>query len=342
LIPASGYGAGAAAGAARTGQEISKPGEIGQVIAAGLGHDGHVETSDDRFTMFVDWLAGHLDDHATRGAGLAAEFYLSRTLLDRLVRAASGEPTASLRRRVLLERAAFQLRADLPVIDVAVGSGYSSGEAFARAFRRAYGSPPSAWRSSAASIHLGPRDRVHFYPPCGLRLPARSQETDMEFAASLVDHHVAVLGQMLDRAATLSGRELDAPIDLPAPGIDQNPTIRSLLSRLVGQMQMWSAAMASRPYDFALERDESIPSMRDRLASAGRDFAAYVRDICAEDRFGETFVDASGKEPYVFTAAGMIGHVLTYAAYRRTVVVSALAAAGASDVDDDPLGWFAP
>ena len=38
----------------------------------------------------------------------------------------------------------------------------------------------------------------------------------------------------------------------------------------------------------------------------------------------------------------MIAHVLTYAAYRRTVLVSALAAAGAGEIDDDPLTWFAP
>jgi AraC family transcriptional regulator len=38
----------------------------------------------------------------------------------------------------------------------------------------------------------------------------------------------------------------------------------------------------------------------------------------------------------------MIAHVMTYAAYRRTVLVSALAAAGAGDVDDDPLSWFVP
>ena len=38
----------------------------------------------------------------------------------------------------------------------------------------------------------------------------------------------------------------------------------------------------------------------------------------------------------------MIAHVLTYAAYRRTLVVGALASAGAPDVADDPLSWFAP
>jgi hypothetical protein len=37
----------------------------------------------------------------------------------------------------------------------------------------------------------------------------------------------------------------------------------------------------------------------------------------------------------------MIAHILTYAAYRRTLVVGALAALGA-DIEDDPLAWFNP
>ena len=291
-----------------------------------------METSDDRFAAFVDWLACHLDDHDTHGAGLAAEFFVSRTLLDRLVKAAAGEPTAMFRRRLLLERAAFQLRTGhLPVIDVAIGAGYSSGEAFARAFRRAYGSAPTTWRSSAEGIHLGQQHRMHFYPPGGLRLPARSEETDMQFAAGLVDHHISVLNQMLSSAATLTDQQLDAPVEVPSPGIDQNPTIRSLLSRLVGQLQLWGAAMASRPYDFATEEDESIASMRARLASAGKDFVGYVHGVCANDR------DAI----FEVLDAGMIAHVLTYAAFRRTLLVSSLAAVGC-EIEDDPLSWFAP
>ena len=312
------------------------------MAAAQARQDGLVNTSEDRFAALVGWLACHLDDHDTHGTGLATEFFMSRTLLDRLVKAAAGEPTATFRRRLLLERAAFQLRTrHWPVIDVAIGAGYSSGEAFARAFRRAYGSAPTTWGSSAGGIHLGPQHRVHFYPPGGLRLPAQAEETDMEFAAGLVDHHIAVLEQMLSSANTLTDQQLDAPVEIPRPGIDKSPTIRSLLSRLVGQLQMWGAAMASQPYDFTAERDDSIASMSARLARAGTDFAAYVHGVCADDRFGETFVDATGEKPYVFTAAGMIAHVLTYAAFRRTLVVSGLAAAGC-EIEDDPLSWFNP
>lgn len=67
-----------------------------------------------------------------------------------------------------------------------------------------------------------------------------------------------------------------------------------------------------------------------------------MRQVTEQDRFDETFVDATGPVPYVFTAAGMIAHVLTYAAHRRTLAVGALASAGAAELDDDPLTWFRP
>lgn len=91
---------------------------------------------------------------------------------------------------------------------------------------------------------------------------------------------------------------LDAPIDIQGPGIDASPTIRSLLSRLVAQMEMWGAAMASRPYDFTLARDETIDSLRERVRRTGPEFAGYVRAVGEGDRFGETFVDATGKSPH--------------------------------------------
>jgi AraC family transcriptional regulator len=301
-----------------------------------------VRIADDMFARFVTVLSRHLDDDELRTGSLAAELFVSRSLLDRLVAGVTGETTARFRRRILLERAAFGLRStDVSVLDAANGAGYSSGEAFARAFLRAYGTTPSRWRTSAASFQITSPNGVHFYPPGGLRLPARQQETPMQLTADMIDQHVELLGQMLDRAGDLSDDELDAPLALPAC-IDRDPTIRSLLSRLVGQLGMWNAAMASQPYDFTIERQATIDSMRDRLNRAGPAFAAYVRDTSEHNRFDETFVDATSAEPYVFTAAGMIAHIITYGAYRRTVLTCALEAVGVSDLCDDPLTWFAP
>jgi AraC family transcriptional regulator len=99
-----------------------------------------MRTSTDTFVTFVTTLADSLDDHGISGHDLAARAYLSRFHFDRVVSAASGETPGRFRRRVLLERAAYRLvTSGQGVLDVAVEAGYSSNEAFTRAFTRAYG-----------------------------------------------------------------------------------------------------------------------------------------------------------------------------------------------------------
>ena len=52
---------------------------------------------------------------------------------------------------------------------------------------------------------------------------------------------------MLDRAERLADDVLDRPIEISVEGIDEAPTLRTLLSRLVGQMAMWDAVTHERP-----------------------------------------------------------------------------------------------
>jgi AraC-like DNA-binding protein len=145
----------------------------------------------DTFRRFVSVLAEALDEHEADGATLAARVHLSRYHCDRLVSAAAGEPPATMRRRVLLERAAYRLRTtDLDVLTVAVEAGYASHEAFTRAFARAFGEPPSRWRATASPYLLDAPSRVHFTPPEGLRLPADRKVSTMDVLLRMVEHHV--------------------------------------------------------------------------------------------------------------------------------------------------------
>jgi hypothetical protein len=67
-----------------------------------------------------------------------------------------------------------------------------------------------------------------------------------------------------------------------------------------------------------------------------------VREFCADDRLEDTFVDALCKPAELFTYGGMIAHVLTFAAYRRTLIVGRLDAYGITDLGwGDPLKWVA-
>jgi AraC-like DNA-binding protein len=297
----------------------------------------------DRFVAFVDVLSDGLDDHDITGADLAARVHLSRFHFDRIISAAAGEPPGSFRRRVLLERAAYRLlTTDRTVLDLAIEAGYSSNEAFTRAFARAYGVTPARWRRHPTRIQLTAPSDVHFHPPGGLRLPARTEVRSMDLLLKMVEHHVWLVGEMVERASSLTDEQLDAPIELSVEGVDDEPTLRSLLSRLVGQLAMWNAAIDGRPYDFAVERAEPVASIRARLADEGATFLATVRGVVDEGRLDETFVDAICDPPEVFTYGGMIAHVLTFAAHRRTLVVGALHDVGITDLGaGDPMRWVA-
>jgi AraC-like DNA-binding protein len=302
-----------------------------------------MSTATDTFASFVHVLAETLDHHETCGESLASRLHLSRFHFDRLVSAAAGEPPGMLRRRILLERAAYRLlTTDDDVLPVAIEAGYSSHEAFTRAFVRAFGSAPSRWRLSSATFEIAAPSRVHFHPPGGLRVPAHGKVTGMDLLTKMIEHHIWLVGEMLTRAEDLPDDVLDSPIEISVEGIDCDPTLRSLLSRLVGQLAMWDAATHNRPYDFDVEKGESVQQMRARLAEAGPAFLTQVRTIVEEGRLDETFVDAVCDPPRVFTYGGMIAHVVTFAAHRRTLVCGALIEAGVDDLGaGDPMRWVA-
>jgi AraC family transcriptional regulator len=306
-----------------------------------------MSTATDHFTSFVDALADLLDDETgdvtprADGEAIARRLYLSRFHLDRIVSSVAGEPPARFRRRILLERAAYRLLTTrMTILDVAVEAGYGSHEAFTRAFTKAYGVGPRLWRARPTQIRLEAPSDVHFHPPGSLRLPAHQKVTPMNLLTAMVEHHVWLTGEMIGCAARLSDEQLDAPIEL---SVDDDPqTIRTLLSRLVGQMGMWNAALADRAYDWSVEEHESVASLRERLAVEGPTYLAHVREACDEGRLDETFVDALCEPAEVFTYGGMIAHVLTFAAHRRTLVALALDAAGITDLGwGDPMRWVA-
>ncbi len=306
--------------------------------------DRPMTTAADTFSEFVDQLARVLDETEHRDASgeeWAARFHFSRFHFDRMIRSVAGEPPQAFRRRILLERAAYRMvTTAAPLIDIAVEAGYGSHEAFTRAFTRAYGVTPAAWRRSPGRIRIPAPSDVHFHPPGSLRLPSRDKVTAMDLLTRMVEHHVWLTGEMVQLASRLTDAQLDEPIELDVD--DDRQTIRSLLSRLIGQMGMWNAAVAMREYDWSVEEHESLASMRERLATEGPAYLAQVREVVEQERLDDTFVDALCEPAEVFTYGGMIAHVLTFAAHRRTLVVLALAKHGVEELGwGDPMVWVA-
>jgi hypothetical protein len=163
----------------------------------------------------------------------------------------------------------------------------------------------------------------------------------MDLLTRMIEHHLWLTGEMLDRATRLTDAQLDAPIEIPIGTIDDDMTIRSVLGRLVGQLAQWNAASSQRRYDWD-ERGKSLATLRRELAEEGPAFLAQLRQTIEEGRLDDTFVDVTCEPPRVFTYGGMVAHVLTFAAVRRVVVLGAFETAGITDLDaGDPIEWVA-
>lgn len=293
----------------------------------------------DRFRQILDLLEASLDEPHLAGDELAGRAYLSRFHFDRLVRSVLDEPPGALRRRILLERSAYRLGAGQEtVIEIAMGAGYGGPEAFTRAFARAYGVPPSAFRSAGRRDHRLPAaNGIHFLPPGGIRLPATRRSNAMTALTNMLDHHLWLSGQILDRAGRVGDEVLDLPINLSVGGIDAAPTLRSLTTRLVTQLEMWLAA-----FDGASETppdgDRSPAALGARLAEAGPRFRQVVLGAVEDGRGEETFMDMTCRPAHVFTYSGVLAHVLTFSAVRRTMAIGALESAGIDDLGaGDPM-----
>jgi AraC family transcriptional regulator len=162
----------------------------------------------------------------------------------------------------------------------------------------------------------------------------------MDLLTRMVEHHIWLTGEMITRAGRLSAGQLDQHIEVSVD--DDQQTVRSLLSRLIGQMDMWNCAIANQAYDWSLEDHESVEAMRQRLGRVAPAFLSEVRAVIADGRLDETFVDALCEPAEIFTYGGMIAHVLTFAAHRRTLVALALNNAGVGDLGwGDPMRWIA-
>src|ERR1043166_3893134 len=116
-------------------------------------------------------------DQEQDAKGLARHAYQSRTQFYRVFRAMIEETPVAMRRRLLLERAAWQLsRTQLSVTDISLNANYGSLEAFTRAFRKAFRVSPSLYRRMGATFtHLPAPGAIHFVAPTSLSAVASAK-----------------------------------------------------------------------------------------------------------------------------------------------------------------------
>jgi AraC family transcriptional regulator len=293
----------------------------------------------DRLRELIDLVLDSLDEPGADGRALADRAHFSRDHLDRLLAAATGESPVALRRRLLLERAAWQLRTGAAHSgEAAAAAGYGSLAAFSRAFTRAHGVPPSEFAGSGRPVELAAPNGIHFHPPAGLLIPgAREPVGHGDLTERMVSHHLDRVRELLEVAATLPESELERPM---RPGLvivwfeGEEPSAKLMAERLVYTLEVWVAAITgeSRP-----EADGDLLQRHERASLAFARLARRIRDRGAWD---DAFVDALCEPPQSFTYGGVISHVLAYGAVRREALASVLRELGAPvRSSGDPVEW---
>jgi AraC family transcriptional regulator len=110
-----------------------------------------------RLERVMTWLVAHLDDALDLNR-LADVACMSPYHFHRIYHAMRGETAAETVRRMRLHRAAVELaNGEKSLTRIAQRAGYGSQEAFSRAFKAAFGTPPARYRASAVptAMHCG-------------------------------------------------------------------------------------------------------------------------------------------------------------------------------------------
>ncbi|MEO8098581.1 MAG: helix-turn-helix domain-containing protein [Acidobacteriota bacterium] len=292
-----------------------------------MGRSEHPET--ERLSQLV---LGSLDEQTATG-DLARRAYRSRTQFFRLFQALIEESPAAMRRRFLLERAAWQLgRTQQSVTQIALDANYASLEAFTRAFGKAYQVTPSLYRRMGCwRIHLPAPNKFHY---CGPRVRVKGEltmdlfdlfaGTDSWYTRKLLDHAVSLTDEQLDRQLQSTSKIF--PWDKP----DQS--LREILERMVLTKEVWVAAISGgkMPEMENPPAETRTPTaLLARAEQSDAEFNRLLREVRDRGTWDETFVDALCEPPETFTFGGTFAHVITFNAHRRLLALDALQHVGA-------------
>lgn len=278
---------------------------------------------------------------------MAAGAHASAFHFARQVRDQTGEPPVALRRRVLLERAAWQLRLGHTVADAAQAAGYDSADGFSRAFQRAHGYAPSAARTAASADprpHWLPAPNgVHFHPPTSLWVEGSARRSAPSVTAAMVEHDLQDTTVLLELSASLGQEDWQAEVPGDTTVMSWSgpePSLAALLTAHVHTKEVWVAALEGGDHPGGQDPAASAAELVARHEGVSGRWRAILREVHERGGWDDVVIDALCDPPESFPVGGIVAHVLTYAAHRRLLARHRLRAAGVTVDDGDPLVWI--
>ncbi|CAN5449983.1 AraC family transcriptional regulator [soil metagenome] len=294
----------------------------------------------DRLRELLDAV---LDEDNHRLGDMAASSHASPFHFSRQLTRDAGEPPVAMRRRVMLERAAWQLQQGMRVTDAALAAGYDSVDGFSRAFTRAHGHTPSTAVSAGSTDHwLDAPNGIHFHPPTALWVEDRPAPAGGEVLWLMLHHDLDDTRDLLGLADGLDDhayRRIRLPDHAVLAWDGRDGSIAEVLRNQVHTKEVWVAAIAG--HDVPAAGDSGPAALLQRHDAVAVRWLDVVRDIEDRRAWGDRLIDALCEPPESFLLASVIAHVLTFAAARRHLVRQMLDADERGVIDDgDPITWL--
>jgi AraC family transcriptional regulator len=270
-------------------------------------------------------------------AELADRAAYSRFYFHRVFKRMMGETPGEMRRRLLLERAAWMLqKSSSSATEAAFEVGFESLEGFGRAFKKAFGVLPSGFSGSGLPLWLPASNGIHFSPLPLMPIGGKA----MDLIDRLLDNETATLKSLLDPDKGIDEQGLDTELGVPVQAMcweAEQRTVREALDNLIFTKEVWIAAVEKQTIPDA--RDSSREGLRKRAEIVLPMFAGLVRRVRDTGEWDTKFTDELCEQPVMFTFGGMIAHVLTHDIARRQAALAALRRKGFEVGWGDPLQW---
>jgi AraC family transcriptional regulator len=294
------------------------------------------ESGRDRLRELLDAV---LDEEHQTLTDMAGGAYSSPYHFTRRLTRDAGEPPVAMRRRVMLERAAWQIRNGMSVTDAAFAAGYESIEGFGRAFAKAFGRPPS--QLSAETSHWLPAPNgIHFHPPMSLWVHSKEQPMS-PLTEQLVQHDLDDTRELLDQAKQLPDVDYRA-VRLPGHHVTSwdgpEESVVTVLEHLIFTKEVWLAAIEGG--EFPAERGDDPGTLVERHDAVAPRWLGTVRDIERRGGWDDRLIDALCDPPESFVLGSILAHVISFGAARRQLARTMLRDHGLTVDDGDPITWL--
>ncbi|MFA5607270.1 MAG: AraC family transcriptional regulator [Leucobacter sp.] len=297
----------------------------------------------DRVRELLDAVLAEYDDEGALNRMAEAAFSSTFHFARQVSRVANESP-ARLRRRVLLERAAWELQRSVTVTDAAFTAGYDSVDGFSRAFSRAFGCVPSEIPDMRERGHWLPAPNgIHFHSPTALYADSEQEQSAGDVVMLMIQHDLDDVDALLTAAKVIGDEEYRRE-RMPGHRVlswsGDEASLADVLRHLVLAKLPWLASIQGED-EPDLDGPDDPDNLQSRHSEISAQWLAMTRDVERRRAWGDRMIDALCDPPESFQLSQIIAHVLTFSAHRRQVARWMLTQSGVdiSHLDPDPIMW---